>query len=501
MMNALNLNDISSLSIVLSTLEEAVFFSKLCDFIHHFSAEHRVLVYKAFEDGSSQLMAENGKYVESEVLAKGHGLSGYVIRTKRAYYSNGVKRDPLLSQYKYKDAVNAELCVPINCDGSILGTIHIQSLSENKNFNESHVAEILKILSHIEQPIKNMKMFLSAKHLTQELMKKIEAKENVISEVSSSAGQQNSIPQVEMIAQSKVMKDIIEFAQKVAKSDAHLLIEGETGTGKEILSRKIHNGSNRAKSAYIIADCGSKNEAEIDAEVFGTDSKKGLLELANGGTLFIEEVAHLTPALQAKLVRFLIKGEAQKAQSTNVYKVDTRVIVATKKNIKKEAEEGRIREDLYYRLVNLSVRMPALRDRKEDIKVLAEHFLNIGKDKADYKAITSGALEVLMQYSFPGNLRELKSMMERLYIMADSRFIDESLLPESLKEVPVVVQPEVKFSEMTLEELEKSHICRTLDHLKGNKTKTAKALGITVKTLYNKLHAYGMVCKDELSLN
>lgn len=501
MMNAQNLNDISSLSIVLSTLEEAVFFSKLCDFIHHFSNEHRVLVYKAFEDGSSQLMSENGKVVESEVLPKGHGLSGYVIRTKRAYYSNFVKRDPLLSQYKYKDAINAELCVPVNCDGSVLGTIHIQSLSENKNFNESHVAEILKILAQVEQPIKNMKMFLSAKHLTQELMKKIEVKETGVTENTSTQGVQNSIPQVEIIAASKVMKDIVEFAQKVAKSDAHLLIEGETGTGKELLSRKIHNTSSRAKLPYMVADCGSKNEAEIDAEIFGTDNKKGLLELCAGGTLFIEEVTHLSPAIQAKLVRYLIKGEAQKAQSAQVYKVETRVIVATKKNIKKEAEEGRIREDLYYRLVNLSVKMPSLKERKEDIKILAEHFLNLGRDKADYKAITSGALEVLMQYSFPGNLRELKSMMERLYIMADSRFIDESLLPESLKEVPVEVKAEVKFFEMTLEELEKSHICRTLDHLKGNKTKTAKALGITVKTLYNKLHAYGMVFKDEMALN
>ncbi len=500
MMNAKSLNEIASLQVSLSTLDETVFFCKLCDFIFHSMNEHRVLVYKAFEDGSSELVSESGASVKGEVQAKGQGLAGYVIRTKKAYYSNHVKRDPLLSTSKYAKEINAEIAIPINCDGQVLGTIHIQSLSENRNFGEADVANVLKLLAQIEQPIRNMKMFLSAKHLSEELMKKIQSKDIEAPAQKVQTAHHHEAKDVEFVAGSKIMKDIIEFAVKVAKSDAHIMIEGETGTGKELISRRIHASSTRNTAPYIVVDCTSKNEMQLDCEIFGSEGKAGILEQANGGTIFVEELAHFSLSLQSKLLRYLVKGEAHRVGSASTYKSTARIVVATKKNMKKEVEEGRVREDLYFRLVNLSVRIPSLRERKEDIKVLAEYFLNFGKNKEDYKALTTGALEVLMSYSFPGNVRELKSMVERLYIMADSRFIDESALPDYLKETPKVAEKVEVFSEMTLEELEKTHICKTLDFLKGNKTKTAKALGITVKTLYNKLHAYGMVAKDELSI-
>jgi DNA-binding NtrC family response regulator/putative methionine-R-sulfoxide reductase with GAF domain len=499
MMNALNLNEIASLQVSLSTLDEVVFFSKLCGFIHNSLNEHRVMIYKAFEDGSSELMSENGQAVKGEIIAKGQGLAGYVIRTKKAYYSNNVKRDPLLASSKHKNEVNAEIAIPINCDGQVLGTIHVQSLSENRNFGEGDVAQVLKLLGNIDQPIRNMKMFLAAKHLSEELMKKIQSKE-VEAPVQKMQPHFHEVKDVEFVAGSKVMKDIIEFALKVAKSEAHLMIEGETGTGKELISRRIHASSSRAQAPFIVVDCTSKNESQLDADIFGVEGKAGLLEEAQNGTLFIEELAQLSLPLQAKLLKFLVKGEAHRVGSIQTYKSSARIVVATKKNIKAEVEAGKIREDLYFRLVNLSVKIPALRERREDIKVLAEYFLNHGKSKEDFKALTSGAIDMLMGYSFPGNVRELKSMVERLFIMADSRFIDESSLPDYLKEAPVAEVKVQEFSEMTLEELEKSHICKTLEHLKGNKTKTAKALGITVKTLYNKLHAYGMVAKDEMAL-
>ncbi|MFZ4712295.1 MAG: sigma 54-interacting transcriptional regulator [Bacteriovoracaceae bacterium] len=499
MMNALNLNEVASLQVSLSTLDEVVFFAKLCDFLHNSLNEHRVMIFKAYEDGSSELMSENGQAVKGEICPKGQGLAGYVIRTKKAYYSNNVKRDPLLATSKHKNEVNAEIAIPINCDGQVLGTIHVQSLSENRNFGEADVAEVLRLLSNIDQPIRNMKMFLAAKHLSEELMKKIQSKE---SEAPAQKIQPHyhEVRDVEFVAGSKVMKDIIEFALKVAKSEAHLMIEGETGTGKELISRRIHASSARSAAPYMVVDCSCKSEAQLDAEIFGSEAKAGLLEEAQGGTIFIEELLHLSLPLQSKLLKYLVKGEAHRVGAVTSYKSQARIVVATKRNMKAEVEAGKVREDLYFRLVNLSVRIPALRERREDIKVLAEYFLNHGKNKEELKALTAGALEMLMSYSFPGNVRELKSMVERLSIMADSRFIDESALPDYLKEAPVVEVKIQDFAEMTLEELEKNHICKTLDHLKGNKTKTAKALGITVKTLYNKLHAYGMVAKDELSI-
>lgn len=501
MMNAQNVNEISKLSVVLSTLEEAVFFSKLCEFIKIHSGEHKVQIYKSFEDGASQLVSEDGKAVSGEILLKGAGLSGYVIRTKRAYYSNNVKRDPLLSTQKYSDGINAELCVPMICEGGVVGTIHIQSLSENKNYNESHVAEILTILKQVEQPIKNMKMFLAAKHLSQELMRKIQDSQDSGVKVQASIQPvQDMSKPVELIGISKSFKDIVDFVTKVAKSSAHLLVEGEGGTGKEALARKIHQLSSRSKQSFLIADCVCRNEAQLDEEIFGSESKQGLIEKAQGGTLFIEEVAALSISLQAKLFHFLMRGEVIKSNAS-VVSSDTRIVVASKKDLKKEVNEAKFREDLYFRLVNMSIKIPALRERKDDIRILAEHFMNLGKAKDECKVLTASALETLVNYAFPGNVRELKSMMERLFIMADSRIVDETLLPESIKEAPAVAKSApVQFLEMSLEELEKSHICKTLDHLKGNKTKAAKSLGITVKTLYNKLHAYGMVNKDELSL-
>jgi Nif-specific regulatory protein len=502
MMNALNVNELQTLKVVLSTLEEAVFFAKLSEFILNLSSEHRVLVYKAFEDGASQLLANNGKAVEGSILAKGVGLSGYVIRTKKAYYSNNVKRDPLLANSEYKNEINSEVAIPVICDGSVLATIHIQSIVEGRQFTDADVAIVLKALNEIDQPIRNMKMFLSAKHLSQELMKKVSDKIEDTQAPVINKSHHHAIVKSEIIAASKAMKDIVDFANKIAKTDAHLLIEGDSGSGKEMISRHIHTQGQRAQNPYMVFDGTGKTESSIEAEIFGCETKPGLLEQAHGGTLFIEELSQLSIPVQTLLLQFMVKGEAKRVRGAHSYKSSVRLVLATKKSAKKEVEEGKVREDLYFRLVNMSIKIPRLADRKEDVKALAEHFLNHGKNKDEQKSLTDGALEALMSYGFPGNARELKSMMERVWIMADSRFIDESLLPESLKEVPAQKEEvkTVSYTEMTLEDLEKSHICRTLEHLKGNKTKTAKVLGITVKTLYNKLHAYGMVSKDEMSI-
>jgi transcriptional regulator with PAS, ATPase and Fis domain len=204
--------------------------------------------------------------------------------------------------------------------------------------------------------------------------------------------------------------------------------------------------------------------------------------------------------MQTKLLRFLEQREAYRVGGMSPYRVNVRIIAATNRDLKHEVEIGRFREDLYYRLNTITVTLPSLRERKEDIIPIANYFLNENKSIENHKTLTPGAANILKNYRWPGNIRELKNVMERVFILNDSKFIDEFHLSDLVTREEKQKTDTELYTEMTLSDLEKRHIVRTLDHLGGNKTKTAKALGITVKTLYNKLHSYGMIQSREIFL-
>jgi DNA-binding NtrC family response regulator len=213
----------------------------------------------------------------------------------------------------------------------------------------------------------------------------------------------------------------------------------------------------------------------------------------NGGTIILESVIDLTDRIQTKLLRAMVSGEIFRVGSKVPVKINVRYISTSRESLEDAVNEGRFREDLFYRLNIVNVKMPSLDERNDDIKVLSEHFLNHGKDQDSTKMLTSKALEKLASYNWPGNIRELKNLMERTYILVEDRYIDSEHLPELTKEEVIEDAIVEEFIEMTLHDLEKKHILKTLDHLNGNKTRAAKSLGITVKTLYNKLHSYGLV--------
>jgi Nif-specific regulatory protein len=490
-----NLSNTSELaSFLLSSLDEGIFFGKLSEYVHNQFNEHKVQIYKSYEDGATQLVAENGRAITgAEITTRPHGLSSYVTRTRRAYYSNAVKRDPLLANVEYDDDVNAELCVPVNSQGTILGTIHIRS--KDKAFSENDITEVLMVLKDIELPLNNMRMYLLAKHLNRELVKRIENKEKELMTRETTKNFMAGVEQdIRVIGHSKTFTDIMNLVKKVAPEDFPVLIEGENGIGKKLISKKIHGLSDRRDSSCIVAHCSALNEDILETELFGKGEKKGLLELANGGTLILNEVSELSLGLQGKLLRFLLSGEIYRVGGERGIPVNVRILSTSKKSLQKEVDEGKFREDLLYRLNTVSIIIPALRERQDDIKALSEHFLNLNRDKEQFKVLTNKAIETLMNYSWPGNAQELRNIMERTYVLAEGKYIDEEHLPQFLKEDNRVEKvQEEDFSEMTLSELEKRHIIRTLDHLGGNKTKAARALGITVKTLYNKLHSYGLV--------
>lgn len=496
-MNAAQMNnELSTLcTVLLSNLNEVVFFSKITGQIHDMTGEFKVQGFVALNDGSTRLIAENGHSVNEVLLAKGQGLSGYVSRIKRAYYSNSVRRDPIASTSKREDCVEAELCIPMMVDGSVIGTINIQSIKKDRQFNESDIAMINDVLGAIAAPLRNMHMFLVAQNLNKELLAKIESKEK---ELSQRIEVRHHIQDEEcqLIGHSKKFLDVVALARKVAPQDFPVLLEGNHGVGKKQLARKIHQWSGR-KGACVLANCSAFTEAQMDRELFG---KNGLFAQANGGTLIIDEIGSLTLNIQSKVLRTLVAGEMMTVDSDERVLLNVRLVVTSKVLLKSLVDAGTFKEDLYYRLNTVHAVIPSLRDRQEDIKHLAEHFLNGKRGNGESKILTSAALEKLCGYFWPGNAHELKNVMERTYILSEGQYIEADHLPEFAKEEvkEIVEEVVIKFSEMTLFDLEKKHIIDTLDHLNGNKTRAAKALGITVKTLYNKLHSYGLIEAREL---
>ena len=266
-----------------------------------------------------------------------------------------------------------------------------------------------------------------------------------------------------------------------------------------MIARRIHCRSHRRDRAFVTVDCSTMNEQAFDREMFGLESSLGMLEVANYGTLFINSIEKMTPAIQNKLIQFINNKMGVKASGNGFFKSDVRLISASTKDLMELVRDGKFREDLYFALSTIVLKAPALRERKEDIEIMANYFLNQNKSKEQQKSFSPSAIKALSEFHWSGNVRELQNVVERAFILAEGSFIEKLHLDYNIQSAaeiisaPALVSTKpVEFSHITLEELEKRHIMGTLENLGGNKTKTAKVLGITVKTLYNKLHSYGV---------
>ena len=305
-----------------------------------------------------------------------------------------------------------------------------------------------------------------------------------------------------IIYKSDLMSQLMKMIGRVAPSHATILILGESGTGKELIARAIHKQSQRSNQPFIAINCGALRETLLESELFGHErgaftgayaKKIGLAEVANGGTLFLDEIGELSPGIQAKLLRFLQEGEIFRVGGKEPIKIDIRLISATNRELDKEVIEGNFREDLFYRINTIMLHSPPLRHRKEDIPELVKHFLssNIHNRSSSNYQIDEEALKDIMKYDWPGNIRELENACERLQILCEGHIIMPGDLPDHIKNPDLRIVAENYDPTMTLHELEKRYILKALSHFEGNKTQAANALGITVKTLYNKLHEYG----------
>lgn len=305
-----------------------------------------------------------------------------------------------------------------------------------------------------------------------------------------------------IIYKSEVMRQLMRMVDRVAPSGATVLILGESGTGKELIAQAIHERSNRRDKPFVAINCGALRETLLESELFGHERgaftgayarKIGLAEVANGGTLFLDEIGELSPGIQAKLLRFLQEGEIFRVGGKDPIKVDIRLISATNRELDKEVVRGNFREDLFYRINTIMIHSPPLRRRKEDIPSLVEHFLSNGSHGYLNRGrqMSEDSMKIMMKYDWPGNIRELQNCCERLQILAEGHMIMPGDLPEQIRNPEMKVVIDDYDPTLPLHELEKRYILKALNYFEGNKTQAANALGITIKTLYNKLHEYG----------
>jgi two-component system, NtrC family, response regulator AtoC len=306
----------------------------------------------------------------------------------------------------------------------------------------------------------------------------------------------------EIIGRSPALKRVLDVSLKVAPSDSTILIQGASGTGKELIANFIYKHSERAEKPFVALNCASIPDTLIESELFGhekgafTDartSKPGLVEISDGGTLFLDEVGDISPLIQPKLLRFVQSGEFRRVGGNMALNADVRIISATNKDLAEEVKQGRFREDLLYRLNVITIDMPQLKDRKEDIPILVEWFLSYKVKSKTKKQLNPKALDLLIKYDWPGNIRELENVIERAAILSK----DDTIQPYDIS-LPLKVSPllsefggeTIIGSLVTMKEIEKQHINGVLRSLKGNKVEASKILGISLKTLYTKIQQY-----------
>ena len=313
-----------------------------------------------------------------------------------------------------------------------------------------------------------------------------------------------------LVGESAVFRLAVENARKIADSEAFVLLQGASGTGKELIAHLLHNESPRRDQPFVAVNCASIPDQLLESELFGHEkgaftnaysAKQGLVEVANSGTLFLDEVGDISQPTQAKLLRFLETGEFRRVGGTTAMKVDVRVVSATNKNLVQQVQAGHFREDLLYRLNVVSIKLPTLLERKEDIPLLIDYFLK-HKSKANPKRVSAEAMAILLRYDWPGNVRELEHVIEGAAVLSQDDIIGANDLwinPSLAGHTPAIAQVNhtgTPDSHMSLDEIEKIHIEKVLKSNQWNRVRSAHVLGITPKTLYLKIKKYKIKVDD-----
>jgi Nif-specific regulatory protein len=398
-------------------------------------------------------------------------IAQQVLRDGVALIANDPTTQSTLSSESLIQArTHSVMCVPLVMINHQLGVVYLDSTSAGDHFNKDHLQLVTAIAGIAAVAIENARHFEWLQNENERLLADVNIEHN-------------------MVGEGPAMQRVYHFISKVAPTDSTVLIAGESGTGKELAARAIHRNSKRAQKAFMAVNCAALTETLLESELFGHEKgaftgafsqKKGRLEIANGGTVFLDEIGELTPALQVKLLRVLQEREFERVGGTATIKVDLRVIAATNKNLEDAIEAGEFRQDLYYRLNVVSLEMPPLRERREDIMLLASYFVDKYGAKCNRKllGISAAARERLTAYDWPGNVRELENAIERSIVLGTTDIILQEDLPEALLERETSHAQATMGYHEAVTQTKKQIILKAIEEAKGNYTEAAKLLGV-----------------------
>jgi Nif-specific regulatory protein len=443
-----------------------------------------------------------------------HGIAGSVFRSGRAEIILNVESDS--RHYEKVDIATdfetkSMIAIPLKTKIETIGVLEVL----NKKigiFDDKDLSFLTTLAPIIAMALDNARMWSQLDKAYKELKivdkgkdELIKLTRNKVYRLQREVERRHRFDRI--IGNSEAMLEVFRLCERVIDSDITVLIEGQTGTGKEIIARAIHYNGPRKNEPFVTQNCGGIPDTLLASELFGHKKgaytgafrdKKGLFEIAHGGTVFLDEVGEMSPTMQSSILRVLQEGEIKPLGSERNKKVDVRLISATNKNLEEEVREGSLREDLFYRLSVFAIKLPPLRERAGDMHLLANHFVRkfSKKSKKSIIGVSKEALECLITYPFPGNVRELENEIERAVAMTvDGNLIEASNLSDKIRSRLVTEPPWVKLQgslKEMVEELEKSVLIRVLEKHGGNKTKVAKELGLSRNGLMKKMKRYGL---------
>jgi Nif-specific regulatory protein len=431
----------------------------------------------------------------------------HVIRRKEALIAENISKCPrLLRSRAERKSLASHASVPLISKDEVVGVMNVAA-EQLRPFSSEDLRLLTGVGHQVGVAIENARLFEETRQKSSELKEAYERVKTLYDDLKAERERTMSLRKAledkyglgNIVGKNPKMQAIYELIEDVAQSDSTVLIQGESGTGKELIAHAIHLLGPRKERPFVIANCSAYAETLLESELFGHEKgaftgairrKKGRFELADGGTIFLDEIGEIPPTTQLLLLRVLQERKFERVGGEDTLQVDVRVIAATNRNLRQEMIEGRFREDLYYRLNVIPLMIPPLRERKDDIPLLAQHFLEVyvtagGKQISGY---SEEVMQIFMDYDWPGNVRELQNVIEHAVILAKTEMIEPMDLPQNLKETA----PRAKADITSLRDTERNLILRVLREVKGNKYQAAKKLGITRSTLYGKLRKHAI---------